>query len=168
MQPAPLPANELDRLAALRALLILDTPPEQRFDRIVEFAAQEFEVPVALINLIDEGRQWSKAAVGMVACEMRREESFCSYVVFSSQALVVEDLTQDPRFADAPLVQQAPHLRFYAGVPLNSKEGLTLGTLCLLDHRPRQLDATDLAILGTLGALCAGELRGESVESVED
>ncbi|WP_269629844.1 GAF domain-containing protein [Pelomonas sp. BJYL3] len=159
MPPAPLPANEPDRLAALRALLILDTPPEQRFDRIVEFAAQEFEVPIVLVSLVDAQRQWFKARVGLDACETGRDESFCAHALAADDVLEVPDALQDPRFADNPLVLGPPHIRFYAGAPLNVSPGLNLGTLCLIDRQPRQLDEVDRHILCALRDLCVEELR---------
>lgn len=158
MLTAPLPADEAPRLAALRALLILDTPPEQRFDRIVAFAAAEFEVPIALISLVDAERQWFKARVGLDACETARGVSFCGHAILSPEVLVIEDAQRDPRFADNPLVVGPPHIRFYAGAPLQLPGGARIGTLCLIDHRPRRLDPLDAAILSTLRDLVCEEL----------
>lgn len=124
-----------ERLAALRELLILDTPPEERYDKIVQFAAQEFDVPVSAISLIDENRQWFKARVGVDMCEGARE---------------------DERFADNPLVTGPPHVIFYAGAPLRMPSGYVIGTLCLIGHEPRApLDKTELAILSSLRDLTA-------------
>ena len=158
MQVAPIPDNEAERLAALRALLILDTPPEQRFDKIVQFAAAEFAVPVVLITLLDAERQWFKARVGTTACETGRDVSLCSHAILQSDIMVVPDTLPDPRFADNPLVTGAMNVRFYAGAPLTLKSGLRLGTLCLIDHVPRTLDAIELGILGTLRDLVVMEL----------
>lgn len=160
MPAAPLPDNEASRLQALRELLILDTPPEQRFDRIVEFAREEFGVPTVLLSLVDDHRQWFKARVGMEVCETDRDSAFCAHAILSPEILVVEDAQRDPRFADNPLVTGEPYIRFYAGAPLETSPGLRVGTLCLIDHQPRQLDATDLAILGSLRALAQAELLG--------
>jgi GAF domain-containing protein len=158
MLPAPIPDNDPERLAALHALLILDTPPEQRFDKIVAFAAEEFEVPIALISLLDKERQWFKAQVGLNVCETGREESFCGHVILRPDIMVVPDAALDERFADNPLVSGPPNVRFYAGAPLVLPSGLALGTLCIIDTQPRQMTATDLAILATLRDLTMLEL----------
>ena len=159
MISAPIPSDEAERLAALRALLILDTPPEERFDRIVQFAASEFDVPMALISLVDDDRQWFKARVGLDACETSREVSFCAHAVSSRQMLLVEDALKDPRFFDNPLVLADPHIRFYAGSPLVLRSGAIVGTLCVLDTRERTLDAVDRSILDSLRALAVAELE---------
>ncbi|SFF77620.1 GAF domain-containing protein [Duganella sp. CF458] len=160
MIPAPTPSNEAERLAALYALLLLDTPPEERFDKIVAFAAEEFEVPIALISLLDTDRQWFKAAIGLGAtCETGRDISFCGHAIMRAEILVVEDALLDQRFADNPLVTGAPHIRFYAGAPLILSNGYALGTLCIIDTRPRRLDPIELAILSTLRSLVVQELE---------
>lgn len=161
MLPAPTPDDDHERLAALHALLILDTPPEERFDRIVAFAAEEFDAPIALLSLVDRERQWFKAKVGLSACETGRDISFCGHAILQSDIMEVPDALDDARFADNPLVTGPPHIRFYAGAPLRLESGLTLGTLCLIDTRPRRLDAIELAILGTLRDLVVMELAGE-------
>lgn len=164
MMSAPIPDNEAERLLALRELLILDTPPEERFDRIVQFAAEEFGVPIALISLIDSDRQWFKARFGLNVCETDRKRSFCGHAIHATEVMVVNDATQDPRFADNPMVLGPPHIRFYAGAPLEIKPGVRLGTLCLIDRRRRGLDSTDLAILQSLRDLAVGELLGQTLE----
>jgi len=158
MHIAARPEDEAARLAALYELLILDTPPEERFDKIAQFAASEFDMPIVLITLLDVDRQWFKARVGTEVCETGRDISFCSHAILRDDTMVVEDALQDPRFADNPLVTGAPHIRFYAGAPLALPSGLRLGTLCLIDRRPRTLDALDLGILGTLRDLAVMEL----------
>lgn len=158
MQSAPIPADEQQRLEALRALLILDTPPEERFDRIVEFAAAEFDVPIALISLIDENRQWFKARTGLGVCETPRDISFCGHAIHCDKVLVVPDARVDERFVDNPLVLGEPYIRFYAGAPLIMPDGQAIGTLCLIDTRVRHLDATDLSILSSLRDLAVAEL----------
>lgn len=167
MLPAPIPADDDARLQALRALLILDTPPEERFDRLVEFAAAEFDVPIALITLVDRERQWFKARVGMDVCETSREISFCGHAILQPGLFEVLDATRDPRFADNPLVVGAPHIRFYVGAPLVLPGGASMGTLCLIDTRPREFDEMDRAILGTLRDLAAAELAGLAGEEAE-
>jgi len=153
-----MPDNEQERLALLHALLLLDTPPEQRLDKIVEFASTEFEVPICLISLVDANRQWFKARVGLAVCETGRDISFCAHALGSDAVLVIPDALQDPRFHDNPLVTGAPHIRFYAGAPLILRDGLAIGTLCLIDTRPRTLDTVALAILRSLRDLVVMEL----------
>lgn len=165
MMTAPIPANEAERIQALRELLILDTPPEERFDRIVEFAAEEFGVPIALISLVDDDRQWFKARFGLAVCETDRQSSFCGHAIHVSEVMVVSDATQDPRFADNPMVLGPPHIRFYAGAPLEIRPGVRVGTLCLIDRRRRTLDDTDLAILMSLRDVVVSELLGKAAES---
>lgn len=160
MIAAPTPANEAERLAALFALLLLDTPPEERFDKIVAFAAEEFEVPIALISLLDTDRQWFKAAVGLGdTCQTGRDISFCGHAIMRAEIMVIENALLDERFHDNPLVSGAPHIRFYAGAPLILSNGLALGTLCIIDTKPRQLDPMALAILSTLRGLVIQELE---------
>lgn len=158
MLAAPIPDYDQERLAALRDLLILDTPPEERFDKVVQFAAQEFDVPIALISLIDENRQWFKARVGVDVCETGRDVSFCGHAILHGDIFIIPDSRADERFADNPLVVDEPHVIFYAGAPLRMSSGYIIGTLCLIDHKPRQLDATELAILATLRDLLVEEL----------
>lgn len=164
MMLAPMPGNEPERLQALRELLILDTPPEERFDRIVQFAADEFGVPIALLSLLDESRQWFKARFGLNVCETGRDVSFCGHAIHAPEVMVVEDATLDPRFADNPMVLGPPHIRFYAGAPLEVSPGVRIGTLCIIDRRRRTLDATDLAILVSLRDLAVAELAGQTLE----
>ena len=163
MTPAPLQSDDEQRLQALRALLILDTPPEERFDRVVRFAADEFEMPIVLVSLVDASRQWFKARVGLDVCETDREPSFCGHAIAEAGILVVENALEDPRFHDNPLVVGPPDIRFYAGAPLRLPGGATVGTLCMIDRRPRTLDAVDLAIFGSLRDLVVSELVAQEV-----
>lgn len=158
MQAPAIPDNESDRLAALRELLILDTPPEQRLDKIVHFASVEFNVPIALISLIDSNRQWFKARVGLDACETSREISFCGHAILQPDILVIPDALADERFADNPLVTDGPKIRFYAGAPLVVPSGFAIGTLCLIDTQPRTLDLVEMTILSSLRDLLVEEL----------
>lgn len=158
MLVAPIPDNDDDRLAALYELLILDTPPEARFDKIISFAVNEFEVPIALISLLDRERQWFKSQIGLTVCETGRDVSFCSHAILKSDIMVVPDASQDLRFADNPLVVGSPWVRFYAGAPLILPSGMALGTLCIIDTKPRPIDEIELAILSTLRDLVVLEL----------
>ena len=158
MEIAPIPTHESDRLAALRALLILDTPPEERFDRIAAFAAQEFDVPIALVSLVDADRTWFKSHIGLDLCEAPRDVSFCGHAIVSDETLVVPDALLDPRFADNPHVINPPYVRFYAGASLLMPSGQVVGTLCLHDMVPREMDAISLAILSSLRDLVVEQL----------
>jgi len=161
----PKPENEQERLALLYELLLLDTPPERRLDKIVEFAASEFDVPICLISLVDANRQWFKARVGLDVCETPRDVSFCAHALGSEDVLLIEDTLQDVRFHDNPLVTGAPHIRFYAGAPLIMRDGLAIGTLCLIDTRPRTVDAVAVAILRSLRDLAVLELGTQQAEA---
>jgi sigma-B regulation protein RsbU (phosphoserine phosphatase) len=154
----PLPANEAERLADLHALELLDTPAEERFDRIVRLAMAIFDVPIAYLALIDADRQWFKAKCGLTTDETGREISFCGHTILQADALIVPDASADPRFADNPLVTGEPFIRFYAGHPLAGRAGTNVGTLCLADHRPRSLSAAELEALRSLAAVAEHEI----------
>jgi two-component sensor histidine kinase len=132
----PLPVNEPQRLAALKRYDLLDTPPEQAFDRITRLAACVLGMPISLVTLLDETRQWFKARYGLDSRWTSREIAFCSYTILDTDTLVVPDAVADDRFATNPLVTEDPHIRFYAGAPLITPDGYTLGTLCVIDRRP--------------------------------
>ncbi len=137
MLPAPVIENDARRIEALTALRVLDTPPEERFDRLTRLASQFFNAPIALVSLVDINRQWFKSCVGLDAMETPRDISFCGHAIVSSEIFVIENALEDPRFADNPLVVGEPHIRFYAGQPLKASDGSLVGTLCLVDRRPR-------------------------------
>lgn len=138
-QPAPPHPQEEERLAELLSLAILDTPPEERYDRLVQLIARICDVPIALVSIVDARRQWFKASVGLDACETGRDEAFCAHAILSpQQLLIVPDALADPRFRDNPLVTGPPHVRFYAGAPIVLSSGLPVGTLCAIDRRPRE------------------------------
>lgn len=159
--PAPVPKNEIERLAALRRYNILDTPPEAAFDRITALAARLFEVPIALVSLLDESRAWFKSCYGFNQQEVQRDASICNFVVLSDQVLVVSDTRQDVRFARNELIMQSTlEVRFYAGAPLLTPDGFNLGTLCLIDTKPRNgLTNEHLATLADLAAMVVDELE---------
>ena len=164
MKAPDLPANEAARLAELRDLDILDSLPEDAYDDMTKLAAKICGVPIALVSLIDEDRQWFKARVGMESQETSRAVSFCGHAVASGKMLLVEDVRGDDRFADNPLVTGAPHVGFYAGTPLETEEGLTLGTLCVIDHVPRRLTQEQLGALEALGRQVGRLLAGRRRE----
>jgi DNA-binding response OmpR family regulator len=159
-QSAKLPANEEQRLATLHELGVLDTPAEERFDRLTRLAAALFEVPVALITLVDRDRQWFKSRHGLDLLETPRDMSLCAHALLCDKAMVVPDTQLDSRFADNPLATGEPRVRFYAGYPIKGAGGICFGTLCLLDMRPRDLDAVKLELLRDLGDLVRQELCG--------
>lgn len=157
---ASIPANETERLAALHRYKILDTPPEAAFDRITRLAAQIFNMPTALVSLVDESRAWFKSCVGFGASEVPRDATLCSFVVLTDEPLIVPDAQQDARFACKPLVQNEPGVRFYAGAPLLSHDGFNMGTLCLLDSQPRDpFTPEQQATLVDLAAIVVDELE---------
>ena len=144
---------EAERLAALNVLNVLDTPPEQAFDALVQEAANLLEVPTALISLVDSKRQWFKAKVGLNADETPRSMAFCAHTIQTPNTLFeVPDAKADVRFSGNPLVTEEPRIRFYAGVPLLDAEGQALGTLCVIDYKPRQLSEAARAQLISLAA----------------
>ena len=132
MQKPQLPSDETQRLRALQRLKILDTDIEERFDRITRLACRMFNVPIALVSLVDQDRQWFKSRQGLDACQTGRDISFCGHAILHDGPLVVLDATQDPRFDDNPLVVGAPFIRFYAGHPIHSPDGSRIGTICII------------------------------------
>lgn len=144
---APLTEREQERLDALRDYRILDTPPEQAFDDLTALAAYVCDVPIALVSLVDTDRQWFKSKLGLEATETSRDVSFCAHAILQDSILVVQDTHLDARFAANPLVTSEPNIRFYAGVPLLTPEALPLGTLCVIDHKPRELNAAQIRTL---------------------
>lgn len=142
--PAPTPVDEPERLAALRSTELLDMPPAEAFNRITRTVAGLLKVPIALVSLVDEKRQWFLARHGLEVTETARDISFCGHAVAARQMLRVVDAWQDPRFAGNPLVTGEPHLRAYLGVPLFDDDGQALGTLCVLDRRVRAFTAEEV------------------------
>ncbi len=148
--PVQTSSREPERLSALERYQILDTPPEPSYDEIVQLAADICQVPISQISLIDRERAWSKARVGLDVTEIPREQAFCSYAILEPNPLIVTDLSSDERFSSNPLVSDSPHFRFYAGVPLQTTDGHGIGTLCVLDKKPRQLSDYQRKALETL------------------
>ncbi|WP_216904222.1 GAF domain-containing protein [Synechococcus sp. CCY 9618] len=158
------PEDEERRLQRLRRLGLLDTEREERFDRLTRIAAAAFDVPIVLISLIDAERQWFKSCQGLARRETSRDLAFCSHAVRRKADLVVADTWLDDRFADNPLVLGEPRIRFYAGAPLILDDGTCLGTLCLIDTRPRQLSAEELTLLHDLRDLVLLEISRRPAE----
>lgn len=166
---APIPDNEAERLAALREYHILDTAAEQTYDDITALAAYLCEVPIAMISLVDESRQWFKSRLGLNERETPRDVAFCAHAILQSEPLIVRDALKDSRFSDSALVTRSPHIRFYAGFPLTSPEGFALGTLCAIDRRPRQLSAEQKTAMQALArqVMALLELRRVSARMAE-
>lgn len=138
MQPPALPDDEIFRLAALRSLGVLDTEPDLDFDTIVGLGRALFQVPICLVSLIDEERQWFKACLGLPVRETGRDISFCGHAILDDDVFTVLDATQDERFHDNPLVLGAPFIRFYAGAPIRLPSGYKIGTVCIISPEPRE------------------------------
>ena len=168
MKPAGSTANEHERLSALQSLKILDTPPEERFDRVTRMARRLFDVPIALVSMIDENRQWFKSCIGLDVAETERRISFCGHAIANNAVLVIEDTLLDERFHDNPLVIGEPGIRFYAGHPLRTLGGLALGTLCIIDRVPRKMEQGDLEILADLAGMVERELIAIQLSVLDD
>ena len=147
---AQVPANEAERLTALREYHVLDTGAEQAYDDITALAAHICGVPIAMVSLVDESRQWFKSKLGLNQRETPRDVAFCAHAILQTEPLVVRDAMKDGRFADSALVTRAPHIRFYAGFPLTTRDGHNLGTLCAIDRKPRRLTAQQKAAMQVL------------------
>ncbi len=142
--------DEQRRLEALHLYEILDTPAEQCFDEITQLIAAQLDVPIAWISLIDQHRQWFKSKVGCALSETSREIAFCAHALHQADILIIEDTHHHPDFSDNPLVTGEPFIRFYAGMPFSNSQGHCLGTLCIIDHQPRQLNALEKQTLRVL------------------
>ncbi len=153
------PANEIQRLQALREYRILDTPPEERFDDLTRLASQICDVPIALISLVESHRQWFKSKVGVTVQESLRNGAFCAHTILQSDLFIVPDALDDIRFMDNPFVIQPPNIRFYAGAPLQNSEGYTLGSLCVLDCVPRELTEQQKDALRVLSRQIVAQLE---------
>ncbi len=163
----PTPHNEEDRLAALARTGLLDTPPEERFDRYTRVARRLFDVPIALVSLVDEHRQWFKSRQGLDATQTPRDISFCGHALFFGQEFVVEDALRDPRFRDNPLVTGGPKIRFYAGSPLRSPDGHRIGTLCIIDRVPRTPGDDELQSLRDMASMVSGEIAAFQLATLD-
>ena len=156
---APVPNNERQRLKVLWQYEVLDTVPEEVFDDLTELAARICGAPIALISLVDEQRQWFKSRVGVRQTETARDISFCAHAILHNDLFIVPDATLDPRFAKSPLVTTDPKIRFYAGAPLVTPDGHALGTLCVLDRVPRELNADQRQALRVLARHVISQLE---------
>lgn len=168
MKKPDIPQDEGVRLKALRSLDVLDTPSEERFDRLTRLAKRMFDVPIALVSLVDENRQWFKSCIGLNVSETPRDISFCGHAILGNEIFIIPDAIKDERFSDNPLVLNEPYIRFYAGCPLRYLDGSTLGTLCIIDTQPRVLDEEDLDALKDLAELAEHELMAVQLATQDE
>ena len=168
MPVPPLPHDEAERLRALISLQLLDTPAEERFDRITRLAQRMFGVTTCLVSLVDARRQWFKSKQGLDACETDRDVSFCGHAILNEAVFVVPDASKDERFADNPLVTGGPKIRFYAGCPVRGPFGQRIGTLCLIDPTPRDMTEEDCDALRDIAAMVEDEFRLTAQSTVDE
>ncbi len=168
MQKPDLPKDESARLETLRSLGVLDTPPEERFDRLTRMAKRLFDVPIALVSIVDENRQWFKSCVGLGASETPRDISFCGHAILGDELFIIPNAVEDERFADNPLVADEPHIRFYAGCPLRAPDGQKLGTLCIIDREPKNFGANDLEALVDLASMAEREFSALHLATTDE
>ena len=168
MKKPDTPQDEAARLKALRLLNVLDTPSEERFDRLTRLAKRMFDVPIAIVSLVDENRQWFKSCIGLHVSEAPRDISFCGHAILGNEIFIISDATKDERFLDNPFVLNEPYVRFYAGCPLRYLDGSTLGTLCIIDTQPRVLNEEDLEALKDLAELAEHELMAVQLATLDE
>lgn len=159
--------DEIARIEALRASKLLDTSPEERFDRLTRLAKRLFGVPIALVSLIDVDRQWFKSCIGLSVTETSRDISFCGHAILGSDVFVIPDARADERFIDNPLVTGPPYIRFYAGCPLQVANGSKLGTLCLIDVEAREFDADSVELLQDLAKMAEQEIAALQLATMD-
>jgi len=161
------PKEEQKRLDTLRSLDVLDTESEERFDQLTRMAKRIFDVPVALVSLVDENRQWFKSCIGLSATETSREISICGHAILEEGVFIIPDTREDPRFTDNPLVLDDPKIRFYAGCPL-TVNGYRLGTLCIIDQVPRTFGKDDIDALKDLASMAERELTAIQMATMDE
>ncbi|UAA37626.1 GAF domain-containing protein [Paraneptunicella aestuarii] len=159
MKKPEIPGNEQERLCLLDSLNILDTPPESRFDDITKEAKEYYQVPIALVSIVDADRQWFKSCQGLDVSETHRDISFCGHAIHHDEILYIPDALEDIRFATNPLVTGEPKIRFYAGAPLIIRDELRIGTLCIIDRKPRYFDDEEFDKLRELANRVQAELN---------
>lgn len=163
-----IPEEEQDRLITLRALKILDTAPEERFDRLTRLAKRMFGVPISLVSLVDEDRLWFKSTEGLTVNTVPRVDSFCGQAILGNELFMVENALDDERFRDSALVTGEPHVRFYAGCPIKMTNGHKMGTLCLIDNKPRSLTHEDKLLLKDLAVMVEQEIAALHLATYDD
>ena len=160
---AAIPENESSRLEALQKYRILDTPPERVFNDVAMIASTIAGTPIALMTLVDGNRQWFKANIGLSVSETPREQAFCAHTILGTLPMIVEDATKDPRFSQNPLVTSDPEIRFYAGAPLITHDGHALGSLCVIDKKPRTFDSRHRSALMALARIVTAQLEARLI-----
>lgn len=168
MKAPEIPANEPDRLHSLRESGLLELDGSPSFDRLTRLAKRFFQVPLAMVNLVDENTIYAKSTQGDASESYPRPISFCGHTILSESTLVVDDTHQDLRFVDNPLVTGNPGIRFYAGIPLRLRDGASVGSLCLIDYSPREFTEADLSVLSDLGALVEDEFAAVSAATTDE
>ena len=168
MLKPPRPLEETQRLRALQMMQVLDTPADERLDRITRMVRKLLDVPIALVSLVDRDRQWFKSRQGLEATETPREISFCGHAILQDELFVIEDTLKDTRFVDNPLVTDNPNIRFYAGCPLTADSGHRIGTLCVIDSKPRTLSAGEREWLRDFGQLAQQQLRSIALATTDE
>jgi diguanylate cyclase (GGDEF)-like protein len=168
MQAPAIPEDEGTRVDTLYELRILDTEPEERFDRLTRLAKRLLQVPIALISLVDENREWIKSGEGLNNTQIPRDISFAAHAILGTDILLVPDTTLDERFRDNPLVVDEPQIRFYAGCPLRASNGSNLGTLCLIDRKPREFSENDKALLRDLTQMAEQDIVAFQLSTMDE
>ncbi len=168
MKKPDISQEEQVRLETLQSLKILDTPPEERFDRLTRMAKRLFGVPIALVSLVDENRQWFKSCFGLSMNETSRDISFCGHAILGDDLFIIPDTIADERFADNPLVLNDPYIRFYAGCPLSTPDRRKIGTLCILDRQPRSFEEEDFEAFKDLASMVECELVAIQLATLDE
>jgi diguanylate cyclase (GGDEF)-like protein len=167
MEAPKIPENEAERMDALEKLNIVDTPMQENFERITRITKNLFDVPIAAFTLVDGDRQWFKSIQGLDVCETPREVSFCGHVINQDDIMIINDALLDPRFADNPLVTGPPFIRFYAGYPVRATNNLKMGSLCIIDTKPRNYTQADLSQLKDMAKLAEGEINAHQNQNIQ-
>ena len=168
MQAPAIPDDEGTRVDTLYDLRILDTEPEERFDRLTRLAKRLLQVPISLISLVDENREWIKSGEGIGNSQVARDISFSAHAILGPDILLIPDTTLDERFSDNPLVVDEPHIRFYAGCPLKAPNGSNLGTLCLIDSKPREFSEDEKALLRELTRMAEQDIVAVQLATMDE
>jgi len=168
MQAPAIPDDEGTRVDTLYDLRILDTEPEERFDRLTRLAKRLLQVPISLISLVDENREWIKSGEGIGNSQVARDISFSAHAILGPDILLIPDATLDERFRDNPLVVDEPHIRFYAACPLRAPNGSNLGTLCLIDSKPREFSEDEKALLRELTRMAEQDIVAVQLATMDE
>jgi GAF domain-containing protein len=168
MQQSQIQPDEGERLQDLYAIDLLDTPHEERFDRFIHLAKDAFHVPIVLISLVDAKRVWFKASYGLSESETTRDSSLCAYTILTDKPLIIPNTLEHPRFANHPIVIDDPFVRFYAGCSLHGLKGKRIGSFCLIDVVPRELNDEDLEIFHTMALAIEHEMQSTVGEAISE